>query len=93
VEEEDSSAAATSGGLHQPRRRVAHADLVDADVVLRGRGPGAPALRLGREPSGRHDEMSRRNKAPTLVAEATDAVRFRRPKPPNPVPERMIEIV
>jgi hypothetical protein len=37
--------------------------------------------------------MSRRNKAPTPAAEATDAVRFRQPKPPNPVPELMIEIV
>jgi len=37
--------------------------------------------------------MSRRNKAPTPAAEATDAVRSQWPKPPNPVPELMIEIV
>jgi hypothetical protein len=52
--------------------------------MLRGR------VLLGSRPD---NEMSRRNKAPTSAAEATAAVRFLRPKPPEPVPEHMIETV
>jgi hypothetical protein len=39
------------------------------------------------------NEMSRRNKTSDAMTEATDAVRLLRPKPPDPVPELMIEIV
>jgi hypothetical protein len=55
-------------------------------IGVNATGPASPEFTAD-------NEMSRRNKTSDAVTEATDAVRLLRPKPPDPVPELMIEIV
>ncbi len=61
-------------------------------AAVDGRDTASSVERVGGCATEAH-EMSRRNRRPTAMAEATVAVRLRRPKPPNPVPEHLIEIV